>query len=247
MRTLIIVPTYNEIENIKQLLDTVLEITPESVEAMVVDDGSPDGTGQLVDSMALENPRIHIIHREKKMGLGPSYKAGFRWGFENGFDVMIQMDADFSHNPKYLAKMLEFSPQYDVVIGSRYVSGGGTLNWGVSRRVLSKCGSLYSRLVLGAPFRDFTSGFIAWHRKVLETIGLDTLRADGYSFQIELKYRAFKAGFRIHEFPIVFEDRQVGNSKMSHKIILEALYRVWQFRFGPSGKKGQDHLSRVLP
>lgn len=231
MRSLIIIPTYNEIENLESLLDAVTSVTPASVDILVVDDNSPDGTGKLADEFAKRNPRVHVLHRAKKMGLGTAYVNGFKWGLEREYDAFIEMDADFSHDPKYLPTMLERLQQYDVVIGSRYVSGGGTVNWGVGRKILSRGGSLYSRLILNAPIRDFTGGFNGWKRKVLETVSLETLRSDGYSFQIELKYRAFLKKYKITEFPIVFEDRKVGKSKMNKKIVFEALGRVWGFRF----------------
>ena len=232
-RSLIVIPTYNEIDNIEPLLTAVMQITPPSTEVLVVDDGSPDGTGQLVDSLALSQPRIHCLHRAKKMGLGTAYVAGFRWGLEQGFDALIEMDADFSHDPKYLPTMLQLLESHEFVIGSRYVPGGGTVNWGLGRKILSRGGSLYSRLILGANIRDFTGGFNGWRRKVLESVDLGSLRSDGYSFQIELKYRAFRRGFRFVEFPIIFEDRKVGKSKMNRRIVIEALGRVWSFRFRP--------------
>jgi dolichol-phosphate mannosyltransferase len=231
MRTLIVIPTYNEAENIGALFEAVLAETPQEVEFLVVDDNSPDGTGKLVDGIAEQNPRVHVLHRAGKQGLGTAYVAGFKWGIEHGYEAFVEMDADFSHNPKYLPEMLKLLADYDVVIGSRYVSGGGTVNWGVGRKILSRGGSIYSRMILGAPIRDFTGGFNGWRKNVLEAVDLDTLRSDGYSFQIELKYRAFKRGFKLREFPIVFEDRKVGKSKMHRRIVLEALARVWSFRF----------------
>ena len=240
MRVLIVVPTYNEIDNLKQLTEAVMERVPPEVEILVVDDGSPDGTGQLADSLAAASPRIHVIHREGKLGLGTAYVTGFRWGLEKGFDALVEMDADFSHHPKYLDQMLQRLEDHEVVIGSRYVPGGGTVNWGIGRKILSRGGSLYSRLILGAPIRDFTGGFNGWRRKVLESIELETVRSDGYSFQIELKYRAFLRGFRITEFPIVFEDRKVGQSKMSKKIVFEALGKVWGFRFSGIGASNRQ-------
>ena len=230
MRSLIVIPTYNEIENLRALIEAVEHTTPRDLEILVVDDGSPDGTGQLADTLAQENPRVHVLHRPKKMGLGTAYVAGFKWGLENGFDALIEMDADFSHNPRYLPRMLELLKDHDFVIGSRYVEDGGTVNWGVGRKVLSRGGSFYARTILNAPIRDFTGGFNGWKRQVLEAVELPTLRSDGYSFQIELKYRAFLKGFKFTEFPIIFEDRKVGKSKMSKRIVLEALKRVWQFR-----------------
>jgi dolichol-phosphate mannosyltransferase len=242
MRSLIVIPTYNEIENIRPLIEAVLKGTSASVEILVVDDGSPDGTGTLVDQMAGSEPRVHVLHRSRKMGLGTAYVAGFKWGLERGFEAIIEMDADFSHDPRYLPTMLERLANYDFVIGSRYVPGGGTVNWGLGRKILSRGGSLYSRWILGAPIRDFTGGFNGWRKPVLEAVDLGSLRSDGYSFQIELKYRAFRRGFRFTEFPIVFEDRKVGKSKMNRRIVLEALGRVWSFRF--NGPKLDRHLDR---
>jgi dolichol-phosphate mannosyltransferase len=233
MHTLVIVPTYNEIENIQAFLDQVLSVTPPEVEVLVVDDGSPDGTGKLVMSLGQENPRIHLLERTRKLGLGLAYVAGFKWGITGGYDALIEMDADFSHHPKYLPPMLDYLKQYDFVIGSRYVKGGGTVNWGLSRKFISRAGSFYSRTILGAPIWDFTGGFNGWNRKVLTSIELDTIRSDGYSFQIELKYRSFSKGFEFFEFPIVFEDRRVGQSKMSNKIVFDAVLKVWEFRSLP--------------
>ena len=231
MKTLIVIPTYNELDNLRPLTQAVLEGTPSSVELLIVDDGSPDGTGQLADQLARENSRLHVLHRPKKMGLGTAYVNGFEWGIHQGFEALIEMDADFSHHPRYLKQMLSLLETHDVVIGSRYVAGGGTLNWGLGRKILSRGGSFYSRFILRAPIRDFTGGFNGWRRKVLESVELKSLRSDGYSFQIELKYRAFLKGFKVVEFPIIFEDRKVGKSKMNRKIVFEALLRVWGFRF----------------
>jgi dolichol-phosphate mannosyltransferase len=233
-RALTVIPTYNEKENIEAIVRAVLGVRPQHVaaglEILIVDDGSPDGTGQIADRMAAENPRVHVLHRQGKLGLGTAYVAGFKWGLERGYDWIGQMDADFSHDPKYLAHQYDLLSEVDGAIGSRYVAGGGTVNWGLGRKVLSRGGSFYARLILGAPIRDFTGGFNAWRRAVLERVELGSLRSDGYSFQIELKYRAFLCGFQLREFPIVFEDRKVGHSKMSRRIVFEALQRVWQFR-----------------
>jgi dolichol-phosphate mannosyltransferase len=230
-RALIVIPTYNEIENLEPLTREVLKRTPAGVHILVVDDGSPDGTGALADRLSASEPRIHVLHRREKQGLGPAYIAGFKWGFEQNFDQLIEMDADFSHHPSFLPTMLSLLSEYDYVIGSRYVEGGGTVNWGLMRKIISRGGSLYARMMLGAPIRDFTGGFNGWNRRVLEGIQLETLEAGGYSFQIELKYRAFRKGFRYKEFPIRFEDRRVGNSKMSSKIVFEALALVPKLRF----------------
>ena len=173
------------------------------------------------------------LHRLGKQGLGAAYIAGFGWGLDEGYGVLVEMDADGSHDPAQLPRLLDRLRTADLVIGSRYVNGGGTVNWGLGRKILSRGGSLYSRLILGAPIRDFTGGFNGWRKPVLEAVDLGSLRSDGYSFQIELKYRAFKRGFRYTEFPIVFEDRKVGKSKMNRRIVFEALGRVWSFRFRP--------------
>ena len=231
MRVLIVTPTYNEAENLPSLVDAVLSATPEETEMLIVDDGSPDGTGKIADGLAERFSRVHVLHRKQKMGLGTAYVHGFQWGLAGNFEAFVEMDADFSHHPKYLAPLLENLKKWDVVIGSRYVEGGGTVNWGVTRKIISRGGSLYSRVILGAPIYDFTGGFNGWNRKVLESVELSTLKSDGYSFQIELKYRAFRKGFKITEFPIIFEDRKVGKSKMNQKIIFEALGRVWGFRW----------------
>ncbi len=237
MKTLVVVPTYNEIENLQLLVESILSMTPPHLEILVVDDGSPDGTGELADSLVRDQTRCHVLHRKKKLGLGTAYVEGFNWGMDQGFEALIEMDADFSHHPRYLISMLQNLEQNDVVIGSRYVSGGGTLNWGLGRKLLSRGGSLYARTILKAPISDFTGGFNGWKRQVLQGIDLGTLRSDGYSFQIELKYRAYQQGYQIVEFPIIFEDRKVGKSKMSRRIILEALVRVWSFRSNSTQKK----------
>lgn len=230
-RVLIVIPTYNEIENLGPITSEVIKRTPSEVHVLVVDDGSPDGTGALADRLSAAEPRIHVLHRTQKQGLGPAYIAGFRWGFQQDFDQLVEMDADFSHHPSFLPAMLNLMNQHDFVIGSRYVDGGGTINWGILRKIISRGGSFYSRMVLGAPIRDFTGGFNGWNRRVLEGIDLDSLEAGGYSFQIELKYRAFRKGFCFKEFPILFEDRRVGKSKMSSRIVIEALSLVPKLRF----------------
>lgn len=232
MRALIVVPTYNEVENIQPLVEAILASTPSSIDILIVDDNSPDGTGAIADVLTERHaPRVHVLHREKKMGLGTAYVNGFRWGLAKpDYEAFIEMDADFSHHPSFLKSMLENMQTLDVAIGSRYVEGGGTKNWGLGRKIISRGGSIYSRLILGAPIRDFTGGFNGWRRHVLDSVDLGSLKSDGYSFQIELKYRAFLRGFRIKEFPILFEDRKVGTSKMSKRIVFEALRRVWGFR-----------------
>lgn len=231
-RALIVVPTYNERDNVEEVVARFLAAAPEA-ELLFVDDNSPDGTGELLDRLAGEDSRVHVLHRAGKLGLGTAYLDGFRWGLARGFDYLVEMDADFSHDPQYLPELLRLAREgADVVIGSRYVDGGGTENWGVGRKLISRGGSLYARTVLGVKVRDLTSGFICWRRRALEAIALDEVRSNGYSFQIEMKYRALKAGLTLVETPIVFVDRRVGQSKMSRAIFMEALGMVWKLRLG---------------
>lgn len=226
MRKLVIIPTYNEIENMKALLPVLMKLK-QQFDVLVVDDSSPDGTAKFVEEYAKTEPRVHVLVRAAKQGLGKAYLAGFDWGLKKGYDVLTEMDADFSHAPSHLDEILALIDSHDVVIGSRYVKGGGTVNWGILRKIISRGGSLYSRIILGYPLRDWTGGFNCWRKEVLEKINLSGIRSNGYSFQIELKYKALKNGYKIHEAPIIFEDRRVGQSKMSLKIVLEAFYKVW--------------------
>lgn len=230
MKTLVIIPTYNEVENIQAILAAVFAAEP-GVHILVVDDSSPDGTGQIVSRLGASDPRLHLLVRAKKEGLGRAYIAGFQWGEAQGYEAMVEMDADFSHRPEDLSRILQALPNQDFVVGSRYVPGGTTVNWGVLRKLISRGGSLYSRLILGYPMRDWTGGFNGWKTGTLRKIGLERVRSNGYSFQIELKYRALLAGCRGQEVPIVFEDRRVGQSKMTLKIVIEAFYRVWSLRW----------------
>ena len=229
-KTLVIIPTYNERDNVGPITKAVLEADPR-VDILVVDDSSPDGTGELADELSKAEPRIRVLHREKKEGLGRAYLHAFRWGLAEGYQYLIEMDADFSHDPKYLPKLLdEAEAGTDLVLGSRYVAGGGTVNWGPGRKVISRGGSLYARSILGVRVRDLTGGFKCFNRRVLEAIDLGAVKSSGYAFQIELTYRSLKAGFKVKEIPIVFEDRRVGQSKMSRKIFVEALTMVWKLR-----------------
>lgn len=229
-RALVIIPTYNECDNVGPITRAVLEAEPR-VDILVVDDNSPDGTGQLADELAKAEPRIRVLHREKKQGLGRAYLHAFSWGLEQGYQYLIEMDADFSHDPKYLPKLLdEAEAGADLVLGSRYVPGGGTVNWGPGRKAISRGGSLYARSILGVRVRDLTGGFKCFNRRVLEAIDLAAVKSTGYAFQIELTYRTLKAGFKVKEIPIVFEDRRVGQSKMSRKIFVEALTMVWKLK-----------------
>ncbi len=231
MKSLIIIPTYNESENIRPITAEVLKVNA-SLHVLVVDDNSPDGTGKIVTELAQTEPRLHLLSRDGKQGLGKAYLAGFEWGLNNGFDLLVEMDADFSHRPQDLPKLLAAAERNDFAVGSRYVPGGATVNWGLLRKLISRGGSLYARLILGFPLNDWTGGFNAWKKSVLDKIRLDQVRSNGYSFQIELKYRALRAGCKSEEVPIIFEDRRVGKSKMSSKIVLEALFRVWTIRTG---------------
>ena len=226
MKKLVIIPTYNEIENIQMLLPALMSLE-QKFDVLVVDDSSPDGTAKFVEEFSRKESRVHVLVRAAKQGLGKAYLAGFDWGFKNNYDVLTEMDADFSHAPRHLNEILTLIEKHDVVIGSRNVHGGGTVNWGITRKIISRGGSLYSRTILGYPLRDWTGGFNCWRREVLEKIRLSSIRSNGYSFQIELKYKALKNGYKIHETPIIFEDRRVGQSKMSLKIVLEAFYKVW--------------------
>lgn len=229
-RALVCIPTYNEAENIEPITQAVLKAEPR-VDILVVDDNSPDGTGKIADTLAAREPRIRVLHREKKEGLGRAYLAAFRWALEQGYTYIIEMDADFSHDPRYLPTILDTAEAgTDLVLGSRYVTGGGTVNWGIGRQVISRGGSLYARTILGVDIRDLTGGFKCFHRRVLESIGLEEVKSTGYAFQIELTYRTLKKGYTVREVPIVFEDRRVGHSKMSRKIFLEALTMVWKLR-----------------
>ncbi len=227
---LVIIPTYNEYDNLGPITDAVLR-AERRVDILVVDDNSPDGTGKLADELAAKSKRIKVLHREKKQGLGRAYLHAFRWALEHGYDYVIEMDADFSHDPRFLPGLLDTAINgADIALGSRYVPGGGTVNWGVGRQLISQGGSLYARTILGVDVKDLTGGFKCFNRRVLEAINLDEVQSSGYAFQIELTYRALKKGFTVKEVPIVFEDRRVGQSKMSRKIFLEAVTMVWKLR-----------------
>jgi dolichol-phosphate mannosyltransferase len=231
LKPLVIIPTYNERDNLEPLILAILKLD-ERLRILIVDDSSPDDTAGAVANLqrAGYSGRLFLSSRPAKLGLGSAYVHGFNWGLSHAYDFLIQMDADWSHPPGSLSAMLKWARDTDFVVGSRYVEGGGTLNWGAGRQFLSRFGSLYSRLILGCYFSDFTGGFNGWSTEVLRKIGLNTLRSNGYSFQIELKYRADKLGFRHVEFPIVFDERRGGKSKMSAAIALEAFWRVWQLR-----------------
>lgn len=227
----VVIPTYNERENIGELIPRVLEIPRFRV--LVVDDNSPDGTAEIVRDLARGEPRIGLLSRPGKQGLGRAYLAGFRRALDEGAEFICEMDADFSHDPRYLPDLLAAAEtRYDLVLGSRYVRGGGTVNWGLARQLISRGGNVYARAILGLPISDATGGFRCYRRRVLETLDLGAIQSNGYSFQIEMVYRTRRAGFRVGEVPIIFPDRRVGQSKMSRRIVLEALLTVWRLRFG---------------
>jgi dolichol-phosphate mannosyltransferase len=227
----VIVPTYNERENIRRIVPLILE-QDSRLEVLVIDDGSPDGTGAVADELAAASPRVHVLHREGKLGLGTAYIAGFRWALERDYDIVFEMDADFSHDPSHLPQFLDAIREFDVVLGSRYLHGRVTVvNWPMTRLLLSWFANQYARVATGLPVSDATGGFKCFRRKVLEAIHLERVGSEGYSFQIEMSLRAWRKGFAIGEIPIVFADRDLGESKMSKRIIMEAVWRVWALRF----------------
>ncbi len=231
MKTLIIIPTYNEAENLRPLLEAIFSFVA-TTDILIVDDNSPDGTGELADSIASQDSRVHVLHRPGKLGLGTAYIAGFKYAIAHGYEAAFEMDADFSHDPRYLPDFLAAIEHADLVIGSRYVRGGGTPNWSLVRRFISGGGNIFARFMLGIPVHDCTAGYRCYRRKVLESIDLDTIQSQGYAFQVELAYRVMQQGFRIVEIPIIFMDRRVGKSKMSRKIVIEAFAYVLRTRFG---------------
>ncbi len=229
-RALIIFPTYNEKENIERIVEDVLK-QDEIIEVLIVDDNSPDGTGDIADRIAEDNPRIHVEHRAEKSGLGTAYIHGFKWAIAHSYDYVFEMDADYSHKPEYLPHFLEAIKDNDLVLGSRYISGVNVINWPMSRLLLSYYANVYTRIVTGLPVCDATGGFKCFRREVLEAIDLDKVRSNGYTFQIEMSMRAYKRGFKIREIPIIFVDREHGHSKMSKKIVREAVWMVWWLRW----------------
>ena len=228
---LIIIPTYNESDNVEKLLDLISRTDP-AAHVLIVDDNSPDRTFEIVERLMQSSypGRLFLLKRAGKLGLGTAYIAGFKWALARDYDYIFEMDADFSHDPKYLPAFLAAIEKHDLVLGSRYVPGGGVKNWGLLRKFISRGGSLYARTILGLSLRDLTGGFKCFRRQVLEAIDLDSIKSNGYSFQIEMTYRACCKGFRVFETPIVFEDRTAGKSKMSRKIFLEAVLMVWKLR-----------------
>ena len=230
----LILPTYNEAENIERIVAAALprlEETGLEHRVLVVDDGSPDGTGEIADRLASENPAVEVLHRTSKDGIGPAYLAGFCHALSGGADLLMEMDSDFSHDPADIPRLVAAAADADLVLGSRYVPGGGVTDWGLVRRLISRGGSLYAKLILGLPVNDLTGGFKCFRRAVLERLDLHAVDADGYGFQIEMTYRAIRAGFTVEEVPIVFRDRRAGTSKMSAKIAVEAFWKVPLLRF----------------
>lgn len=230
-RKLIVIPTFNEAENIKKLTDRIFKLKVPNLDALFVDDNSPDGTANVIEQLQKENNRIHLIKRSAKMGLGTAYVEGFTFALDRNYDLIFEMDADLSHNPEDVPQFLKEIENYDLVIGSRYLTGLNVANWPMSRLLLSLFANWYTRIITGLPLKDCTSGYKCFRRHVLESIGIDQIHSDGYSFQIELHYLAWKKGFRIKEMPIIFIDREIGNSKMSRKVMKEAALMVWKLRF----------------
>ncbi len=228
-RLLVVVPTYNERANLPLVVPAILQQDPR-IEVLVVDDNSPDGTGQLADELAASTPRVHVLHRPGKAGLGKAYLAGFRWALDRDYDLIFEMDADFSHDPRFLGDFVRAANDADVVIGSRYRTGVNVINWPISRLLLSIGANEYARWITGLPLADSTGGFKCFRREVLEAIDLEKVRSNGYAFQIEMSFRAWKKGFRVVEIPIVFTDRVEGQSKMNKRIVREAIWMVWWLR-----------------
>lgn len=245
---LIVIPTYNERKNLAELLGLIYRQV-EDFHVLIVDDNSPDGTGELVGELIRSHysDKLFLLARSGKLGLGTAYIAGFKWALERDYQYIFEMDADFSHNPKYLKQFLIAAENCDLVLGSRYVPGGGVTNWNVIRRMISYGGSLYSRLILGLPFKDLTGGYKCFRRELLANIDLDDVRSNGYSFQIELTYRAYLKSFTIREVPIIFEERAAGNSKMSRKIFIEAIWMVLKLRAAKNRLKASGPKSIFCP
>jgi len=229
MKSIIIIPTYNEKENIGKLIEEILKLNRD-FHILIIDDNSPDGTGRIAEGLAKKHSEVSVIHRRGKLGLGTAYISGFKYALENNYDLIFTMDADFSHEPKYLIDLLEKAKEYDLIIGSRYIEDGGIQNWPLHRLILSRGANFYVRMVTRLPIFDSTGGFNCYRREVLEKIDLDTIISDGYAFQIEMKYRWWKKGFSIKEVPITFIERTRGTSKISKRIIFQAFFLVWKLR-----------------
>ena len=238
MKTLIISPTYNERKNVPNLVEKLFSIDPD-FHVLIIDDNSPDGTGDLVESMQAQFPNLHLARRAKKAGLGTAYCFGFKWALERDYEVIVQIDADLSHDPNEIPTMIALLKDNDFIIGSRYCDGISVVRWPLRRLALSYGANLYTRIITGMPIKDGTGGFKAWRREVLEAIDLDQVRSQGYSFQIEMNFRAWMKGCRVTEHPIIFIDRTIGESKMSKMIMLEAIWMVWRFRIWKLLGKGK--------
>ena len=239
-RALVVIPTYNEAGNIENVINRIFALNDPSIEILIVDDNSPDGTGMLVARRQEKEPRVHLLQRPGKMGLGTAYVAGFRYALQNGFEYIFEMDADLSHNPDDLPRLLEKINGYDLVIGSRYLTGVNVINWPLSRLLLSLFANWYTRTITRLPINDCTSGFKCIHRRVLETVALDGIVSNGYAFQIELHYKIWRCGFRICEVPIVFTERRQGKSKMSRKVQFEAATMVWRLKLADWLRPSRD-------
>ncbi len=226
MKALVVIPTYDEKENIREIISAVLKVNP-ILHILIVDDSSPDGTAHIVQEIKKRNPRVHLLSRKKKSGLGTAYIAGFKYALKNNYDYAFEMDADFSHNPEDISKFLKALKDYDLVIGSRYCDGVSVVNWPISRLLLSYFANLYARIIIDIPIYDLTSGFKGYRKEVLQAIDFSKIKSDGYGFQIEMKFYAYRNRFRIKEIPVIFIDRRSGHSKMSRKIIWEAFWVVW--------------------
>lgn len=231
MKITVVIPTYNERENIEKLCNSIL-CQDDRIHILIVDDNSPDGTGEIADRLSYTMPRVKVLHRSGKLGLGSAYREGFRIALDENSDYIIEMDADFSHDPAMLPQFIEKIGQCDVVIGSRYINGVSVVNWPIRRLILSYCASVYTRIITGLKLSDCTGGFKCFRREVLEAIDIDSIRSDGYSFQIEMNYRCNEKGFKICEVPIIFVDRHAGTSKMSKQIVREAVFMVWKLKLG---------------
>lgn len=228
---LVIIPTYNEIESIEKIIESIFEHSIQNTSILVVDDNSPDGTGNLAEKLSKKNSRIKLIRRPKKLGLGTAYVKGFKYALENNFDYIFEIDADFSHNPAEIPNFLEKIKDADMVIGSRYIEGVNVVHWPLRRLILSYSANVYTRIITGIPVKDGTAGYVCYKRKVLESLNLDNIHSGGYAFQIEMKFKAWKKGFRLIEIPIIFVDRTIGTSKMSKQIVIEAIWMVWRLKF----------------
>jgi len=229
MKTLVVMPTYDEADNITEIVSQVLS-QDASVEVLIIDDNSPDGTGEIAETLAAQDSRVHVFHRKGKLGLGSAYVAGFKYALKEGYDYIFEMDSDFSHDPKEIGNFLKNMGDADLVIGSRYIGGVSVINWPMSRLLLSYFANMYARIVVGAPIRDLTGGFKCFKSNVLDAIDLNRIHSDGYAFQIEINYKAYRKGFKVKEIPIIFVERKAGKSKMSKKIIGEAFFLVYRLR-----------------